>query len=79
LLGCHLLSCGVDLNQTVWQSDNGSEFIGPWNQRNKQTLYEKIVEALNSESVQIPVGRKTYNSDVEAAHRLIEDEFYDMV
>ena len=78
LLGCHLLSCGVDLNQTVWQSDNGSEFIGPWNQRNKQTLYEKIVEALNSESVQIPVGRKTYNSDVEAAHRLIEDEFYDM-
>jgi transposase len=29
LLGCHLLSCGVDLSQTVWQSDNGTEFIGP--------------------------------------------------
>jgi len=77
-LGCHLLQCGVDLSQTVWQSDNGTEFIGPCNQKHKQTLYQLIVQQMNSESIQIPVGRKTYNSDVEAAHRLIEDEFYDM-
>ena len=78
LLGCHLLRCGVDLSQTVWQSDNGTEFIGPWNQKHKKTLYQQIVQHMHSESIQIPVGRKTYNSDVEAAHRLIEDEFYDM-
>jgi transposase len=77
-LGQHLLRCGVDLSQVVWQSDNGTEFIGPWNQKHKQTLYQQIIQRLNSESIQIPVGRKTYNSDVEAAHRLIEDEFYDM-
>ncbi len=33
---------------------------------------------MKSESIQIPPGRKTYNSDVEAAHRLIEDEFYNI-
>jgi hypothetical protein len=77
-LGCHLLQCGVDLSQTVWQSDNGTEFIGPWNQKHKQTLYQQIVQQMNSKSIQIPIGRKTYNSDVEAAHRIIEDEFYDM-
>ncbi len=33
---------------------------------------------MKSESIQIPPGRKTYNSNVEAAHRLIEDEFYDV-
>ena len=27
-LGRHLIDCGIDLSQTVWQSDNGSEFKG---------------------------------------------------
>lgn len=67
-LGCHLRQCGVDLSQTVWQSDNGTEFIGPWNQKRGRTLYEQIVQEMNSprrmnsESIQIPVGRKTYLS-----------------
>ena len=33
---------------------------------------------IKAETSQIPTGRCTYNSDVEAAHRLIEDKFYDM-
>ncbi|HCK98558.1 MAG TPA: hypothetical protein DHW42_00425 [Candidatus Marinimicrobia bacterium] len=69
---------GVDLSHFVWQSDNGSEFIEVLNRKRGQTLYEQIIKEMKSESVQIPPDRKTYNSDVEAAHRLIEDEFYDI-
>lgn len=57
--------CGVDLSLTVWQSDNGTEFIGFWNQKHKKTLYQQIVQQMHSETIRVPVGRKTYNSDVE--------------
>jgi len=74
----HLKKVGVNLSKVEFQSDNGSEFIGAWNRKRGKTIYETIVQSYKAETSQIPIGRCTYNSDVEAAHRLIEDEFYDM-
>ena len=74
----HLKKVGVNLSKVEFQSDNGSEFIGAWNRKRGKTIYETIVQSYKAETIQIPIGRCTYNSDVEAAHRLIEDEFYDM-
>lgn len=37
-----------------------------------------MIHSYDSETSQILPGLKTYNSDVEAAHRLIEGEFYEM-
>jgi len=74
----HLKKLGVDLSKVEFQSDNGSEFIGAWNRKRGKTIYETIVQSYKAETSQIPPGRCTFNSDVEASHRLIEDEFYDM-
>ena len=74
----HLKKLGVDLSKVEFQSDNGSEFIGAWNRKRGRTIYETIVQSYKAETSQIPPGQCTYNSDVEASHRLIEDEFYDM-
>jgi len=74
----HLKDAGVDLKEVEFQSDNGSEFIGAWNKKKGKTPFESVIEHFKSGMSQIPPGRCTYNSDVEASHRLIEDEFYDM-
>ena len=74
----HLKKAGVNLSKVEFQSDNGSEFIGSWNRKRSKTPFEIIVGSYKAETTQIPPGRSTYNSDVEASHRLIEDELYDM-
>ena len=74
----HLRNMGVDLSKVEFQSDNGGEFIGSWNRKRGKTLYEQVILSYKSRTTQIPPGRCTYNSDVEACHRIIEDEFYDM-
>lgn len=74
----HLKSLRVDLKKVEFQSDNGSEFIGAWNKRHGKTLFEAVIDNFKSRTSQIPPARCTYNSDVEASHRIIEDEFYDM-
>ena len=42
------------------------------------TMFQRVLEAFGVEHRTIPPGQKTYNSDVEAFHRLIEHEFYDV-
>lgn len=69
---------GIDLSKVEFQSDNGSEFIGSWNRKRGKTPYERDIEYFKAKTSQIPPGRCTYNSDVEASHRIIGDEFYDM-
>lgn len=66
---------GVDTKGCVVQTDNGSEFVAPWNS-GKRSAFEEWVDALFAEHKTIPPGAKTYQSDVESFHRLIEDEFY---
>jgi len=74
----HLRTIGVDFSRVEWQTDNSSEFIGAWNRKQGQTPFETVAKAFGSKTITIPPGRSTYNSDVEAMHRLIEDEFYDL-
>ncbi len=75
----HLVNCNVNLNNSIWQSDNGSEFIGSWNARNK-SIFTKIIEdnIPNCIHQTIPPGAHRWQADVETVHRLIEDEFYEV-
>jgi hypothetical protein len=62
LLALHLRLWGVDLKQG-WQKKESSEFV-------------RLVERDWGGHFPIPPGAKTYNSDVEALHGRIEQEFY---
>jgi len=75
----HLVACNVDLNNSIWQSDNGSEFIGSWNAKDK-SIFTKIIEdnIPNCIHQTIPPGAHRWQADVETVHRLIEDEFYEV-
>jgi len=75
LLGGHLARHGVDLKKVHVQTDNGGEFVGSW-QRKELSEFVKLVERDWGGHFPIPPGAKTYNSDVEAFHGRIEDEFY---
>ena len=72
----HLKRYGTKPAEITIQTDNGTEFTAPWNSL-KKTLFTKVIELSYAATHKtIPVGAKTYQSDVESSHRLIEDEFY---
>jgi transposase len=72
----HLDRYGVSLRDLVWQTDNGSEFIGGHDKNGKPTGFP--AEMRGSQHVRIPPAAHTYQSDVETVHRLEEDEFFDL-
>jgi hypothetical protein len=72
----HFKHYGVSLEQLVIQTDNGTEFTMPWNSLRTSVFTKTITEQLHARHVLIPPGAKTWQSDVETSHRLIEDEFY---
>jgi transposase len=74
-LAQHLLDNGVDLNNTLIQTDNGSEFIGSWNAKKDSAFTEKV-ESYSMVHRTIPSKAHTWQADVETAHNLIENEFY---
>ena len=76
LLG-HLKECGVDLSKVIFQTDNGSEFIGNPMKKGK-SAFQEVLESFGVKHVRIPPSSPTWNSDVETFHGLIEDEFYDI-
>jgi len=74
----HLQQCGVSLQGCRVQTDNGSEFIGAWNARH-DSAFTRTVEAVPGLTHQtIPPGAHTWQADLETAHRLIEDELYEV-
>jgi len=73
----HLRACGLDLKQTKFQTDNGSEFIGCCRQDRTRDGFEKVVQGFGATHKRIPPRAWSYNSDVETVHKTIEDEFYD--
>ena len=72
----HLARYGVCLRDLVWQTDNGSEFVGGHDQDGKPTGFP--AQMGDSEHVRIPPAAHTYQSDVETVHRLEQDEFFDL-
>lgn len=75
LLGGHLARCGVDLKRVAIQTDNGGEYVGKA-ERKEVSEFVRLAEKDWRGHFPIPPGAKTYNSDVEAFHRRIEEEFY---
>jgi transposase len=75
-LASHLEKHGVILKEITIQTDNGTEFTTPWNSI-LDSAFTKVVEhIMKARHVRIPPGAKTWQSDVETSHRLIEDELY---
>ena len=72
----HLDRCGISLRDLVWQTDNGSEFIGGHDRRGHPTGFPTALG--DSQHVRIPPAAHTFQSDVETVHRLVEDEFFDL-
>lgn len=67
---------GVDLSNTTWQTDNGSEFIGAWNAK-EDSVFTKAIQSVPGQIHRtIPPGAHRFQADVETVHSLIETEFY---
>lgn len=71
----HLASCGIDLKEVTWQTDNGSEFVGSWNAKTPKGV-TSCIESTGSRHKTIPPSAHTWQSDVETVHARIEDELY---
>jgi hypothetical protein len=74
----HLKRCGIDLEHLVWQTDYGGEFIGAQQDDGSRSGFPAAVAFFGSQHQRIPPAARTYQSDVETVHRLIEDGFFDL-
>jgi transposase len=78
LLIDHFHHCGVVLQDCHFQTDNGSEFIGSVQARHDSTFTKTVQAVPGLLHTTIPPAAHTWQADVETAHRLIEDEFYEV-
>jgi transposase len=76
LLQRHMNAYGVSLEASVIQTDNGTEFTTPSHSLETTIFTEVVSKLMQAEHKLIPPGAKTWQSDVETSHRLIEDELY---
>jgi hypothetical protein len=78
-LGQHLEKYGVKLSEVVFQTDNGPEFVGAPNMKAEKSAFVELIEDIfGAKHERIPPGRCTWNSDVEAFHGMVEDDFYEV-
>ena len=71
---------GFGITPKSIQTDNGTEFVNTRDATDERSLFIQVVTR-NKETrhLRIPPGAKTWQSDVETSHWIIEREFYDMV
>ena len=75
----HLRSYGIATARIVWQTDNGSEFIGSVRKKiNRLSAFEKELKINEIEHGRIPPRCSYLQGDVETFHNLIEDELYEI-
>ena len=75
----HLRSYGIDTARIIWQTDNGSEFIGSVKKKiNRPSAFEKILMDNEIEHGRIPPRCFYLQPDVESFHRIVEDELYEV-
>ena len=72
----HLKSCGIDVESTIVQTDNGSEFKGT-QIHFQNNDFAAIVRQEGANHRFIPPACPNANADVESSHSRIEPEFYD--
>jgi len=74
----HLANHGIV--PRVIQTDNGTEFVNTRNALDTESLFVQIITRNGqTKHRRIPPGAKTWQSDVETSHWIIEREFYDTV
>lgn len=74
----HLKSFGVELNEVVIQTDNGSEFGARKRDINTPGFVHTIVVEWGASHNYIPPGCSNANADVESFHNTIEREFFNL-
>ena len=74
----HLKKCGVNFTKSRFQTDNGSEFIGSWSAKEPSIFTQTVNSEKGLVHDTIPPGAHTYQADVETAHGIIENEFYEI-
>ena len=68
-----------DVVPRIIQTDNGTEFVNTRNTLD-ETIFKQVIHRNGiTEHITIPPGAKTWQSDVETSHWIIEKEFYDYV
>jgi len=71
---------GHGIIPSVIQTDNGTEFVNTRDATDETPLFIQVVTRnKQTEHHRIPPGAKTWQSDVETSHWIIEREFYDEV
>ena len=70
-----LKQAGVDTKTICFQPDNGTEFTS-YAKKKGHSFFEEVCINNDVEYHYIPIGRPTYNSDVESFHGTCEREFY---
>ena len=74
----HLANHGI--SPRIIQADNGTEFVNTSDATDDTPLFIQVVTRDNkTKHRRIPPGAKTWQSDVETSHWIIEREFYDVV
>jgi transposase len=69
---------GIDLSNTIRQTDNGSEYTGGW-KATHDSAYTKTIRQIKGQIHQtIPVRAHRYQADVETVHDIIEREFFEL-
>lgn len=74
----HLRTFGMNLEDVVIQTDNGSEFGQKKHNINTPGFINTIVMQLHAEHRFIPPGCSNANADVESFHSTVEKEFCDV-
>ena len=68
-----------DVVPRIIQTDNGSEFVNTRNAMD-ETIFKEVIHRNGiTKHITIPPGAKTWQSEVETSHWIIEKEFYDYV
>jgi len=73
----HMQLHGIDTHYVTIQSDNGSEFLGKIDKKEKYEIAKIVEDKFGGTFKTIPIKSPRFNSHVESFHGRIEHEFYD--
>jgi hypothetical protein len=74
----HLERCGIEPGQVTVQTDRGGEFSGGQRKKRDFGFVHTVEKVCGAEQVFTPPRWPNANADVEAVHRLIEEELFDL-
>jgi len=72
----HLKQHGIEVERMRIQIDSGPVYVGSVRKKRGMSAFEEILKEYKVEHERIPPRCCTWQSDVEASHRLVEDELY---